>query len=262
MSLEYSKLESDRFNMRIIRGSITKIDPQELLRNIVDEQADVAIIRLPTSQQHQLSQLSVLPFPVIVADTIVVSDRDLRDFPAQPLRNTQIEVRIGTLADTPVLKELIDLTFTDYRTHYNSNPLFDPKLVLDGYKEWAMSTLEPGDGRVCVLFYIDGQPVAYATIELTGTYGEGIIYGARPNVPYKNLYADLVEYTMQYFWDHGLKKARGVTQVQNHGVQRVWARTGFLPQRSYCTVHINALLSKNPEGLEAATAALAQQTAG
>jgi hypothetical protein len=244
MPLEYSPLESKRFDMRILRGSLTNIDPDEILRTITEEQADVAIIRLPTSQQHQLSRLNSLPFPIIVADTIVVSDRDLRDFPPQPLRNTRIVVKRGTLADTAVLKELIDLTFTDYRTHYNSNPLFDPNLVLDGYKEWAMSTLEPGDDRVCILFYIDEQAVAYATIELTGTHGEGIIYGARPNVPYKNLYADLVEYTMQYFLDHGLKRARGVTQVQNHGVQRVWARTGFLPVRSYCTVHINALLHK------------------
>jgi hypothetical protein len=244
MPLEYSPLESKRFNMRILRGSFSKLDPYELLRSIVDERADVAILRIPTSQQHQLAQLSMLPFPVVVADTLVSFDGDLREYPAEPLRNTRLEVRHATLADRADLEELVDLSFRDYRTHYHSNPLFDPQLVLAGYKEWAMSALEPGDKRVCFLFYLDGQAVAYATNEVHETYGEGIIFGARPNIPVKNLYVDLLNYTKQYMWDQGLKRVRATTQIQNHGVQRAWARMGLFPARSYCTVHINALIQK------------------
>ncbi|WP_345114160.1 hypothetical protein [Hymenobacter algoricola] len=227
-----------------MRGSLTKLEPYELLRTIVDERADVAIFRLPASQQHQLFQLSMLPFPVIIADTLVSFDCDLREFPAQPLRNTRLVIHHATVADTAVLEELVDLSFKDYRTHYNSNPLFDPKLVLAGYKEWALSCLQPGDKRVCFLFYLDGQAVAYATVEVHATYGEGIIFGARPNVPFKNLYVDLLNYTKQYMWDQGLKRVRATTQIQNHGVQRAWVRMGFVPARSHCTVHINAMLNK------------------
>ena len=244
MSLAYSHLESTRFNLRILRGSFTKLDPYELLRTIVDERADVAIFRLPSSQQHQLAQLSLLPFPVIVADTLVSFDCDLREYPAQPLRNTRLVVHRATAADREVLEELVDLSFKKYRTHYNSNPLFDPQLVLAGYKEWALSTLEPGDKRVCFLFYLDGQAVAYATNEVHDTYGEGIIFGARPNIPAKNLYVDLLNYTKQYMWEQGIKRVRATTQVQNHGVQRAWVRMGLFPARSYCTVHINALLQR------------------
>lgn len=50
MSPVYSPLESTCFNLRILRGSFTKLYPYELLRTIVDERADVAIFRLPSSQ--------------------------------------------------------------------------------------------------------------------------------------------------------------------------------------------------------------------
>lgn len=244
MSLQYSALESTRFNLRILRGSFTKFEPYELLRTIVEERADVAILRIPTNQQHLLSQLSLLPFPMIVADTLVSFDGDLREYPAAPLRNTRLEVKHGTMEDIAVLEELVDLSFKDYRTHYNSNPLFDPEMVLAGYKEWALSALEPGDKRVCFLFYLDGQAVAYATNQVHETYGEGIIFGARPNIPAKNLYVDLLNYTKQYMQDQGLRRVRATTQVQNHGVQRAWARMGLFPARSYITVHINAMLTK------------------
>lgn len=244
MPLEYSHLESTRFNLRILRGSFTQLDPYELLRTIVDQRADVAILRLPSSQQHQLAQLSLLPFPVIVADTIVSFDCDLREYPAQPLRNTRLVIRQATFADKEVLEELVDLSFKNYRTHYNSNPLFDPQLVLAGYKEWALSTLEPGNKRVCFLFYLDEQAVAYATNEVHDTYGEGIIFGARPNIPVKNLYVDLLNYTKQYMRDQGLNRVRATTQVQNLGVQRAWVRMGLFPARAHCTVHINALIQK------------------
>lgn len=261
MSLAYNHLESTRFNLRVLRGSFTNLDPYELLRTIVEERADVAIFRLPSSQQHQLAQLSLLPFPVIVADTLVSFDCDLREHPAQPLRNTRLVVHRATAADGEVLEELVDLSFKEYRTHYNSNPLFDPQLVLAGYKEWALSTLKPGDKRVCFLFYLDGQAVAYATNEVHDTHGEGIIFGARPNIPAKNLYVDMLNYTKQYMWDQGIRRVRATTQVQNHGGQRTWVRMGFLPTRSYCTVHINALLQRQLAHKTAPAAVLAETSA-
>lgn len=245
MSLQYSPLESERFNLRIFRGSTDTLAPKELLSTILDERIDVAILRLPTSEQHTLAQLgSLLPFPVVVADTLVRFDGDLRSFPAQPMRNAQLLSRRATAADREVLEELVDISFKDYRTHYNSNPLFDPSLVLQGYKEWALSCLEPGDERVCFLFYAGEQAVAFTTNTVHAEYGEGIVFGARPNAPVRGIYTDLIRHTKQYMQDQGLRRVRATTQVQNHGVQRVWVREGLFPARSYCTIHINALLTQ------------------
>lgn len=247
MPLQYSPLESSRFKLRIFRGSIEKLAPYELLRTIVDERIDVAILRLPTSEQHTLAQLSLLPFPIVVADTLVRFDGDLRRFPADPLRNPKLVAVRATAADRAALEELIDVSFKEYRTHYNSNPLFDPALVLEGYKEWALSCLEPGDERVCFLFYVGDEAIAFATNTVHADYGEGIIFGAKPNAPSRGLYTDLIRHTKQFMQDQGIRHVRAVTQIQNHGVQRVWVREGLFPVHSYCTIHINALLHQRTQ---------------
>jgi hypothetical protein len=254
MSLTYSQLESTRFNLRILRGTFTKLEPYELLQTIVDERADVAILRIPSSEQHTLSQLHMLPWPTIVADTLVRFDCDLRSSPPEPMRNPKLEVRRGTPADAETLSELIDLSFTDYRTHYNSNPLFGPQKVLAGYKEWAMSCLEPSDERVCFLFYVGELAVAFSTLMLYPTYVEGVIYGARPNAPARGIYIDLVRHTKLFTHERGGRYLHGVTQVHNMGVQRVWVREGFLPQQAFCTVHINAMLHQQSSAINPSVA--------
>lgn len=244
MALQYSPLESARFDLRIFRGTVATVAPEDLLRSIVDECIDVAILRLPTSEQHTLAKLSLLPFPVVVADTLVRFDGDLRRFPADPMHNPKLVPVRATIADRQVLEGLIDVSFKNYRTHYNSNPLFDPALVLAGYKEWALSCLEPGDERVCFLFYVGDEALAFTTNTVHADYGEGIIFGARPNAPSRGLYTDLIRHTKQFMQDQGIRHVRAITQVQNHGVQRVWVREGLFPAHSYCTVHINALLHR------------------
>ncbi|MGI4759814.1 MAG: GNAT family N-acetyltransferase [Janthinobacterium lividum] len=241
-NLFYSASESARFDLRIFRGSLAQWESHELRQAIEDECIDVAILRIPTSEQYRLSELSNLPYPVLVADTLVTFDGDLRRSPLNPLYNSRLAYHQATMADQAALEELVDLSFKEYRTHYHSNPLFDPKLVLEGYKEWAMSCLNPDDKRVCFLYYVDGQAVAFTTNMVHADYGEGIIFGARPNVPSRGLYTDLIRHTKQYMHEQGLRRVRATTQIQNHGVQRVWAREGLLPTQSHCTVHINALL--------------------
>lgn len=254
MTISHSPLESDRFGLRILRSTATEVNPAKLLRAITAEQVDVMILRIPTSEQYRLSELSVLPFPVVVADTVVTFECDLRSFPAQPLRNPRLVARQATAADQPILDELVGLTFKSYRSHYHSNPLFDPQLVLAGYKEWVNSYLTSNGEQTCFLFYLDERAIAYTTIALREKYGEGAVFGARPDASSPGLYGDLIRHSKQYLLDHGRKKAHATTQVQNHGVQRLWVREGFIPARSFTTIHINAMLRHGASSAAASVA--------
>jgi hypothetical protein len=254
MKMNYSALESARFGLRIVRGTATTLIPEEVLRTIVDEQVDVAILRIPTSEQYKLAQLSTLPFQVVAADTVVNFECDMRTSPPQPLRNQRLVVRRATAADQPIIEELVDLSFGSYRTHYHSNPLFAPEHILAGHREWVMSYVTPTPEKACFLFYLDERPVAFSAIALHEKHGEGVMIGARPGAASPGLYTDLVRHAMQYMLDHGRKWAHGTTQVQNHGVQRMWVREGFIPARSFSTIHINALLQHQAPSIAAEVA--------
>lgn len=246
MTITYSSLESARFNLRILRGAASKLAPEELLRTIQEEQADVAILRLSTSGQQQLNQLSaLLPYPLVLADTVLTFKCDMRTAPPTPLRNPRLVVRRATADDQLVLQELVEIVFNNYHTHYNSNPLFDPRLVLAGYQEWALDFLHSTAAeKACFLFYLDNRPIAFTTIALHATYGDGMLMGARPGAASPGLGGDLVRHIKHYSFSHGRKWVHGTTQVQNHGVQRMLVQEGFLPAESHYTIHINALLSQ------------------
>jgi hypothetical protein len=246
MILQYSEIESKRFNLRVFRGSPVNSNIDEILHIIEKEQVDVAIMRLPTKEQHMLAQLSTLPFQVIVADTVLTWSCDMRISPPSPLRSSRLVVRRATADDRPVLQEMVELVFKNHPTHYRSNLLFDSQLVQAGYEEWAFSYLYATEAeKACFLFYIDDKAVAFSTIALHEKAGEGVLFGARPDAATPGLYGDMVRHAMQYMLDHGRRWATGTTQVQNHGVLRLWVREGFLPSESHYTIHINTLRNQH-----------------
>jgi len=253
--LELSTLESKRFNLIILRGSTPKLDAFGLLQAIVAQRADVAILRLPSTEQHILHQLQLLPFPTIVADTLVYYQCDLTTASIKPLRNQDLEVRMASLADTAALEQLIDLVFENYSTHYYSNPLFERQKILDGYKEWTLQYLQPTEGRLCFLFFRGGQLIAFATCSRNGQESEGILYGVHPSAQGGGVYGDLIRYTMQFMKNEGATLMKVSTQVQNYAVQKVWAREGFYLSSSYCTIHLNALLNQRSQSLVTGTQA-------
>jgi hypothetical protein len=246
MKIAYSPLESARFDLRILRSTFTELLPEEVVRTIEAEQADVAILRIPTSQQQELAQLSALsPYPLLLADTVLTFKCDMRASPPTPLRNPRLVVRRATADDHLVLQELVEVVFANYHTHYNSNPLFTPQVVLAGYQEWSLSFLHSDTAeKACFLFYLNNRPVAFTTIALHDRYGDGMLMGARPGAASPGLGGDLVRHIKQYSFDHGRKWVHGTTQVQNHGVQRMLIQEGFVPAESHYTLHLNALLSR------------------
>ena len=242
--MEYSPLESQRFGLTVLRGAVDKLDAYALLQTIVEKKADVAILRLPVSEQHTLHQLQLMPFPLIVADTLVYYHCDMTIAPPKAMRNSDLEVRIAKPSDFDLLNSLIDEIFQDYSTHYYSNPLFDKQQILDGYKEWTLSYLNADDTRVCFIFYRNGQAIAFVTCNLSAEYGEIVLGGVLPTAQGGGIYSDFIRYSMKYIADHGLTKVKVSTQIQNYAVQKVWGREGYVLTNAYCTVHINALLGK------------------
>ncbi|MBH8557417.1 GNAT family N-acetyltransferase [Hymenobacter negativus] len=252
-NISYSPLESARFNMRILRGTASELAPEALLRTIADEQVDVAILRIPTNKPHRLAQLSaMLPYPMVLADTVLTFKCDMRASPPQPLRNPRLVVRRATTGDEPAVLELVEVIFNNYHTHYNTNPLFSPQSVLAGYQEWALSFLHSTTPeKACFLFYLDNRPIALTTIALHEKYGDGMLMGARPDATSPGLGGDLVRQIKHYSLSHGRRWVHGTTQVQNHGVQRMLIQEGFSPAESHYTIHINSLLSQKTQPLVA-----------
>lgn len=245
-SLSRSLPDSQRFGLRVMRGSIAEIDDRKLIEEIVSAEADVVIIRVPAGSGRKLQRLARVGMHPIHADTLVYYQVSLTQYDPRPLRNADLEFTQAGPGDASDLEALVAGTFVGYNSHYHANPRLDEQKILAGYVEWASGYLTPADEtRITWVARRQGRIVAFACCSHDRSAGrcEGILYGVHPEHSGGGLYGDLIRYTQASFRERGFETMEVSTQIWNLAVQKVWSREGFVLNRAYDTFHINAMLS-------------------
>lgn len=244
--LTESRLDSDRFGLRVFRAHAAQVDGRQLFGEIVANDADIAIVRVPAGSGGQLQRLGRYGMHPIHADTLVYYQVPLADRVPQPLRNADLVFAEATDDDADELEALVAGTFDGYVSHYHANPRLDPTLILAGYTEWAAGYLA-GDGhdRIAWVARRDGVIVAFACCrhDEQRQECEGVLYGVHPDHSGGGIYGDLIRYTQAQYRARGYRTMTVSTQIWNLAVQKVWAREGFVLDRAYDTFHVNAMLS-------------------
>ena len=241
-----SPLESQRFGFNIYRGSADVLDTAALRSCLLQNKVDIAILRLPCTQNHTLHQLETLAFPYIVADTLVYYGVDLDKCIFNNYKNTDITFVRANETHRAAMTDLVNTIFVNYTTHYASNPYFKEDLIRAGYTEWLLNYLS-GEGKLVWLVEQAGVYIGFASCSFdTDTkVCEIILNGVLPTHAGKGIYTDIVRHTKQHFKAEGYKTLLISTQIQNYAVQKVWGREGLSIKNAYTTLHINAMLSAN-----------------
>lgn len=237
-------LESGRFGMKVFRGSLETVDAKGLKAFLLEQRADLAIIRTPGGGQRVASQFERMGFPFLHADVLLHYEAALQTLTPKPLRNADLEfVRCDrSLADD--LSQLVRVIFADYRSHYMANPLLPVAAILEGFQEWAVAYATSASSERCAwLVRRAGRWVAFATCSVADGVGEGVLYGVHPDHAGGGLYTDLVRFTQNYLKGAGARQMLVSTQAHNLAVQKVWSREGFALSSCLDTWHINSMLS-------------------
>lgn len=247
----YSESESRRFNARIFRDKIGEIKVRDFQQNLIDNNVDIAIIRIPSEKLDLLSKLDIIGFPFIVADTLVYYDCKFDKYEPQKIRNTDIEFVKCNSNHSRLIEELTGRIFPNYTSHYNSNSILEKNLILEGYKEWASGYVN-SEGKIAFLVKRNGEYIGFATCSWDNTTKscEGVLYGVKSEHSGCGVYSDIIRFTQDYFKQLGFERMFVSTQIQNVAVQKVWAREGFSLLESYNTIHINSLLDKSNKTIE------------
>lgn len=249
--LKFSELDSARFDMRIVRGQIDNVAPRALAMEIMASNCDVAIVRIPSQYSPLVSTLQQWALPVLHADTLVYYKCDLDHYQVPPLRNADIMFTQAGDADLADLREMVDLTFRGYVSHYHANPLFPQDKILAGYQQWAEGY---ATGPECTLWIArrSGRLAAFAACKNddANSESEGILYGVNPQDAGGGLYGDLIRHTQSDAKKRGMRIMKVSTQVGNFAVQKVWSREGFHLFEALDTFHVNAMLTAGETAVE------------
>jgi len=244
--LLFSLEESKRFKKRVFRGEMNEIDEKLIIKDLINNSVDIAIIRVPVESIHNLYRLENLNIPYLVADTLVYYNVGLSDYPISPIVNRDIEFIECTEKNVAELRKLVSEIFQEYHNHYFSNPFLNRNDILEGYIEWANNYIRTiKKDRFVFLVKKQNNFVAFLTcsISFEKNEGEGVLYGVLSSESGNKIYSDMIRFTQSYMKNLGIKRMIVSTQVHNYAVQKVWMREGFRMYSACNTVHINAFLS-------------------
>lgn len=247
----YSDPESKRFGMRVFRGTINDINEKLILSAIIENEVDLAILRLPASKQYQISRLEKTGLPYIVADTLVYYSVDLRKYVPRPMKNNSLVFRSCTVADIDIMNTMVQKIFASYNNHYISNPYIKRKDMVDGYKEWACSYIM-GDKNNQIAWIIENnhEDVGFAACRYDQFTIEWVLSGILPNVSGNGIFTDITRFIQHYFKDLGYSRMITPTQVQNFASQKIWKREGLDLSEAYITIHINSFMNSSVKEIE------------
>jgi len=240
-AISLSRIETERFGLRIFRGLVDQLDEQNVLDTAIDDDIDIVMLRLPEQRQYQLARLDRTGLPWFVAGTLVWYETDLVGYsPAEPAHR-DISFVLARPEHAAVLDDLVSDIFGDYRNHYASNPLLSRAAILANYQDWVRR-YTTGEGRICWLVRQGDGFVAFVTCGFDRASAEIVLNGVRPSASGRGIYTDLVRYVQRHFKDRGMRTLEISTQSHNYAVQRVWNREGFRLRNAFLTVHVNALM--------------------
>lgn len=248
MHPEFSELESIRFDLRVFRASGEVLDDRALFLSLLEQRADLLILRLPSPAGQMAARLNRFGVEVTHADTLVYYDVDLAGYEPKPLRNQNISFSEAAATDFETLDALVDEIFVDYKSHYHASPLLPPAQILAGYKEWARNHIASVDAQHITWVVRDGSRLlgfcCCAFDKATGE-SEGVLYGILPDAAGGGLYGDMIRYTQAHFKAQGSHRMKVSTQVHNYAVQKVWTREGFSMKQALDTFHVTCLFNRS-----------------
>ena len=241
-----SELDSKRFGLNIYRVTSDHV-PVAVLGGLFQESADVdvVILRVPLSEIPNLNILDSIPnIQRILADVQVYCSRKiepLEQFDVFP--NPSVSYREGTKQDRPQIEAVIRESFAEYRSHYDANPLFNRKDILDGYVEFALSNVNEFDKKsYCTVVEYENEGIvgfnAFSYSSEEKTLASGLI-GISKKARNMGLYRNLLRLKFNFASSLGASSVISCTRADNISVIRNWIRDGYLIDRTEITVHLN-----------------------
>ncbi len=244
--MNFSKLDSDRFQLNIFRDNYEQL-PADLLNQLIENKVDIGILRLNTKEQATLNLLDNMGLPFIVADTLVEYIAKTSAPKELKLLNKDIEVlEAHTEADWKEVDRMVELCFSNYSNHYFSNPYLSKIGNIEGYKEWSRNC--SGDKGVTYIVKSNSVAAGFFSIGFKGDLADGGPGGIIPAFEGSGLYLDFHKMLPQLIFQKGLKKLKTSTQIQNTLVQRQWNMSGWMLSHSWVTLHVNTFIQEAMKG--------------
>ncbi|SFK88320.1 GNAT family N-acetyltransferase [Rhodanobacter glycinis] len=242
--LELSEVDTARFGFRMARGRLELDDDvsDRLISEIHEHRYDIEILRVPAGALQTLRGARQRGMMPIHADTLVYYEASLPGSISPSHVNAGIRYELATAKDIQDVARVATEGFAQYRNHYHANTLLEPSAILEGYVQWATSSLvRQCEGQVTYIAKSGEQTLGFIACRLNRETNvcEVILNAVAPDCQGRGIYTQGLVHVMSTVSAVGYRRLVISTQVWNYRVQQVWARLGMSLYQAYDTYHFN-----------------------
>jgi ribosomal protein S18 acetylase RimI-like enzyme len=158
-----------------------------------------------------------------------------KDVPNRSPANIAIQ-RIDESA-LEIVEQVINSSFSGYRSHWHDNPRTQNIRMEDAYNEWVKNKITNNESR-CYLMLVDGEPAGFAMTETRELVSEILLAGICTQFQSRGLYRHLLAHIENEMFSEKSVELVISTQSQNRNVQKAWDKYGLIPLMTVRTVHV------------------------
>jgi len=246
--LNHSINESRIFNYSIYRYTDKQLPELNIfVSEIIKNEADIVILRIPSNCQNQLFVLDNLGFNFYLADTLVEYTFKIKDnyIPNRvcDINNIAYEI-VDSLEKLDITKSILINVFANYSNHYASNPFLKIDDSIEIYIKWLEDCFSNNG-----LIFLCKFKNEYAGF-FSGIINNGIFIGGPGGVlkqfEGEGIYLDAHIYLPSILkTKYNIKKCRSGTQIQNHVVQKQWTLLNWSLTYTWITIHVNSFIKNS-----------------
>ncbi len=244
--LKYSENDSKNNSFNIYRANLPELNAAVLAKEIIDNEVDIAILRIPAKYQTDLWKLFNIGYNTIIADCLVEYTFKINRDKVIPEINAAIEYIPATVDNKKDIYKLLEATFSSYSNHYSSNPFLKGDLFFDSYKDWVDSCIS--ENGLSFLIKYEGKNAAFFSGKIENNCFVFGLGGVHSDFEGCGIYLDAARRFPYLAAEKGAKICRTGTQIQNHVVQKQLSLAGWALSYSWITIHINSFLNKCDSG--------------
>ncbi len=248
MFLSLSESESRRFALQVYRGGMVAANEADaLLREGMDQSADVVILRMEQEAAGDLLEALAGKCYAIAADALIEFRKPLNKKTIADLLHSGTEIMEITRDNIELLDGLVERCYSEYRNHYHANPCLNRQAVLSGLDEFSRS-FALAENRVVLVALHRGVACGYLCMEIRDGTGRSVIGGSALDIPQvlrHKVLCDLTHHGDQWLIDRGITQFKALTRIEKSYIQKLLIRNMHcLPSRALATIHINLFLSQ------------------
>jgi len=238
----YSELDSDRFRLKVAKINDFGSDPTKILDEFASSDYNLLLCKIDSKNIGLINKLEDFGFRI--KDGQVTYKYEMSRFDKkllEYLEDPSVELRFHKKKDIDQIVKLTEASFNNYG-HYAADERLDKNKCRDVYTDWAYrSCTDKGVADKVFVAEIDGIVAGYLAFKVyksaNYTYAASVLGAVSEKFRREEIFRKITVKALVWCLEENFSWQEHSVLIDNYPVNRSFSKLGFVPYKSFYTLH-------------------------